>query len=318
MQKHISVREILKAYGTMVAALIIIVVFSLLRPDAFFTLQNLVNISRQISLLVIVALGATLIMVMDEFDLSLGSLASLGGIIGATLSVLGVSIPLAILAAVLGCAIIGLFSGWLITKFNVLSFITTLAMSTVITGIIFWITGGSTVFQGVPKSYRYVGTSMVLGIPLLTIIMLGLTVLFWFIMRHTPFGRKLYAIGGNRKAAMVSGINVKRMKIIAFALCAGLSGLAGVLLSSRLGSAHPSGGDGLFLQAYAAVFLGKTMFRQGVANIWGTLVGAIILGVLANGLTIMQVPTFMQDLLTGCIIILALVMQKIGAGGKNE
>ena len=318
MQKRISIREILKAYGTMVAALIIIIVFSILRPDAFFTVQNLVNISRQISLLVIVALGATLIMVMDEFDLSLGSLASLGGIIGATLSVLGVSIPIALLAAVLGCAIIGFFSGWLITKFNVLSFITTLAMSTIITGIIFWITGGSTVFQGVPKSYRYVGTTMVFGVPLLTIIMLVLTILFWFIMRHTPFGRKLYAIGGNQKAAMVSGINVKRMKIIAFSLCAGLSGLAGVLLSSRLGSAHPSGGDGLFLQAYAAVFLGKTMFRQGVANIWGTLVGAIILGVLANGLTIMQVPTFMQDLLTGCIIILALVMQKIGAGGKNE
>ena len=318
MQKRISIREILKAYGTMVAALIIIIVFSILRPDAFFTVQNLVNISRQISLLVIVALGATLIMVMDEFDLSLGSLASLGGIIGATLSVLGVSIPIALLAAVLGCAIIGFFSGWLITKFNVLSFITTLAISTIITGIIFWITGGSTVFQGVPKSYRYVGTTMVFGVPLLTIIMLVLTVLFWFIMRHTPFGRKLYAIGGNQKAAMVSGINVKRMKIIAFSLCAGLSGLAGVLLSSRLGSAHPSGGDGLFLQAYAAVFLGKTMFRQGVANIWGTLVGAIILGVLANGLTIMQVPTFMQDLLTGCIIILALVMQKIGAGGKNE
>ena len=107
-------------------------------------------------------------------------------------------------------------------------------------------------------------------------------------------------------------------KNIAFAICAGLSGLAGVLLSSRLGSAHPSGGDGLFLQAYAAVFLGKTLSREGVANIWGTLVGSIILGVLANGLTIMQVPSFMQDLLTGCIIILALMVQKIGTGRKNE
>lgn len=313
-----KIRDALKHYGTMMAAVIIILVFSLLRPDAFFTLQNLVNISRQISLLVIVAIGATLIMVMEEFDLSLGALASLGGIIGATLAVSGVPILFAMLAAVLGCALIGLFSGWLITKFNVLSFITTLAMSTIITGIIFAITGGSTVFQGVPRSYRSVGTSMVLGIPLLTIIMLLLTVLFWFIMRHTPFGRKLYAIGGNQKAALVSGIPVKRMKVIAFALCAGLSGLAGVLLSSRLGSAHPSGGDGLFLQAYAAVFLGKTMFLGGVANIWGTLVGSIILGVLANGLTIMQVPTFMQDLLTGCIIIMALVLQKIGAKTDDE
>lgn len=318
MQRKLSISDFLKTYGTILAAVVIILVFSILRPKAFFTLTNLINISRQISLLVIVGIGATMIMVMDEFDLSLGSLASLGGIIGATLAVRGASIPFSLLGAVLGCVLIGFISGWLVTRFNVLSFITTLAMSTIITGIIFWITGGSTIFQGVPKSYRFLGTTSVLGVPLLTVIMLVLTVVFWFIMRHTTYGRKLYAIGGNQKAAQVSGINVKKMKVIAFSLCAGLSGLAGLLLSSRLGSAHPSGGDGLFLQAYAAVFLGKTMFKGGVANIWGTLVGSIILGVLANGLTIMQVPTFMQDLLTGCIIILALVVQKIGTGGKNE
>lgn len=315
-KNHVS--DFLKAYGTMLAAVLIIIVFSILRPDAFFTVNNLINISRQISLLVIVAIGATLIMVMDEFDLSLGSLASLGGVVGATLAVHGVPIALCFVAAVVACALIGLLSGWLVTKFNILSFITTLAMSTIITGLIFWLTGGSTIFQNVPKTFRYVGATSVLGIPLLTIIMLVLVVLFWFIMRHTAYGRKLYAIGGNQKAARVAGIPVKSLKRIAFSLCAGLSGLAGVLLASRLGSAHPSGGDGLFLQAYAAVFLGKTMFREGVANIWGTLVGSIILGVLANGLTILQVPTFMQDLLTGCIIILALILQKMGRGSKND
>ena len=318
MENQRQISGFLKKYGTLLAAALIILAFSLLRPDAFFTMGNLVNISRQISLLVIVAIGATLIMVMDEFDLSLGSLASLGGVVGATLAVQGVAIPLCFLAAVVSCALVGFCSGWLVTKFNVLSFITTLAMSTIITGLIFWITGGSTIFQDIPKSYRYIGSTSVLGVPLLTLIMLALTVLFWFVMRHTTYGRKLYAIGGNQKAAKVSGINVRWMKNIAFALCAGLAGLAGVLLSSRLGSAHPSGGDGLFLQAYAAVFLGKTMFQDGVANVWGTLVGAIILGVLANGLTILQVPTFMQDLLTGCIIILALILQKLGNGGKND
>ena len=318
MENRVNAGSFLKKYGTLLAAAIIIAVFSLMRPDAFFTMSNLINISRQISLLVIVAVGATLIMVMDEFDLSLGSLASLGGILGATLAVRGVPIVLCFLLAVVGCALVGFVSGWLVTKFNILSFITTLAMSTIITGIIFWITGGSTIFQDIPKGFRYIGSTNVLGIPLLTIIMLLLTVLFWFVMRHTAYGRKLYAIGGNQKAARVSGINVRWMKNIAFSLCAALSGLAGVLLASRLGSAHPSGGDGLFLQAYAAVFLGKTMFQDGVANIWGTLVGSVILGVLANGLTILQVPTFMQDLLTGCIIILALILQKLGGGGKNE
>ena len=318
MENQRQISGFLKKYGTLLAAALIILAFSLLRPDAFFTMGNLVNISRQISLLVIVAIGATLIMVMDEFDLSLGSLASLGGVVGATLAVQGVAIPLCFLAAVVSCALVGFCSGWLVTKFNVLSFITTLAMSTIITGLIFWITGGSTIFQDIPKGYRYIGSTSVLGVPLLTLIMLVLTVLFWFVMRHTTYGRKLYAIGGNQKAAKVSGINVRWMKNMAFALCAGLAGLAGVLLSSRLGSAHPSGGDGLFLQAYAAVFLGKTMFQDGVANVWGTLVGAIILGVLANGLTILQVPTILQDLLTGCIIILALILQKLGNGGKND
>ena len=151
MEKRFNAGSILKKYGTMIAAALIIATFSALRPDAFFTVGNLINIGRQISLLVIVALGATLIMVMDEFDLSLGSLASLGGILGATLAVRGVPIALCFLLAVVGCALVGFVSGWLVTRFNILSFITTLAMSTIITGIIFWITGGSTIFQDIPK-----------------------------------------------------------------------------------------------------------------------------------------------------------------------
>ena len=205
-------------------------------------------------------------------------------------------------------------NGWIVTKFRVLSFITTLAMSTFLGGFTFWFTGGATVFQDIPKSFTYIGTKTVLGAPILSIIMLLLTVVFWFVMRHTAFGRKLYAIGGNEAASQVSGINVKKYKNLAFALCASLAALTGVLMASRLGSAHPTGGDGLFLQSYAAAFLGRTVFREGVPNIWGTFVGAAILGVLANGLTILQVPTFMQDLLTGCIIILAVVVQKIGRG----
>jgi len=143
--------------------------------------------------------------------------------------------------------------------------------------------------------------------------MVLLTVAFWFVMRHTSFGRKLYAIGGNEVASEVSGIKVKKYKILTFGLCSALAAFTGVLMSSRLGSAHPTGGDGLFLQAYAAVFIGRTIFSEGVPNIWGTFAGAAILGILANGLTILQVPTFMQDLITGFIIIAAVVFQKLGS-----
>lgn len=314
MNKKITFSEVMRAYGTIFAGIIIVIAFSILRPDAFFTMGNFINITRQISLLVIIGLGATLVMSVEEFDLSVGAVASLGGVIAAKMAVAGLPMLLCFVVPVAVCFIIGLVNGWIVTRFKVLSFITTLAMSTIIGGFTFWFTGGATVFQNIPKSFTYIGTKSLIGLPLLSIIMILLTVLFWFIMRHTAFGRKLYAIGGNEAASQVSGINVKKHKNLAFALCAALAALTGVLMASRLGSAHPTGGDGLFLQSYAAAFLGRTVFKEGVPNIWGTFVGAAILGVLANGLTIMQVPTFMQDLLTGCIIILAVVVQKIGRG----
>lgn len=317
MNKNNSLSELTKAYGTIFAGILIIIIFSFLRPDAFFTYGNLINITRQISLLVIIALGATLVMCVDEFDLSIGALASLGGVIAAKMAAAGMAIVLCFVAPIIICFIIGLINGWIVTKFKVLSFITTLAMSTIVAGFTFWFSGGATIFQNIPRSFTIIGSRNVLRIPILSIVMILLVLLLWFIMRHTAFGRKLYAIGGNVTASQISGINVKKYKNIAFALCAALAGLAGVLMASRLGSAHPTGGDGLFLQSYAAVFIGRTVSKEGVPNMWGTFVGAAILGIIANGLTIMQVPTFMQDLLTGCIIIFAVVAQKIGSGDSK-
>ncbi|HYE82642.1 MAG TPA: ABC transporter permease [Clostridia bacterium] len=314
MIKKNKLSDLFRAYGTIFAGIIIVISFSILRPDAFFTVGNLINITRQISLLVVIALGATLVMCVDEFDLSVGALASLGGVIAAKMAVAGFPIILCFAAPVVICFGIGLANGWIVTRFKVLSFITTLAMSTILGGFTFWFTGGATVFQNIPREFTFAGSKSMLGIPILSIIMLLLTVVFWFVMRHTAFGRKLYAIGGNEAASRVAGINVKKYKNLAFAICAALAALTGVMMASRLGSAHPTGGDGLFLQAYAAAFLGRTVFKEGVPNIWGTFAGAAILGILANGLTILQVPTFMQDLLTGCIIILAVIVQKIGRG----
>ena len=311
--KKIDYNEILKSYGTVIAGVLITIVFAILRPDSFATVGNLINISRQISLLVVIAIGATLIMSLEEFDLSVGAMASLGGVLAARMAVAGYPLILAFIAPIFVGLVIGFVNGWIVTKFKVLSFIITLAMSTILAGFTFWFTGGSTVFENIPKNFKYIGTTNVLGLPLLTIIMVLLTVAFWFVMRHTSFGRKLYAIGGNEVASEVSGIKVKKYKILTFGLCSALAAFTGVLMSSRLGSAHPTGGDGLFLQAYAAVFIGRTIFSEGVPNIWGTFAGAAILGILANGLTILQVPTFMQDLITGFIIIAAVVFQKLGS-----
>lgn len=306
--------QLLRTYGTVIAALLIIFGFSALSPASFATLSNAVNVSRQISFLVIISLGATLVMAVGEFDLSVGAMASFGGVFSAKLAVQGVPLWAAFLIPLGVAFIIGLLNGWIVTQFRVLSFITTMAMGTILGGFTFWFTGGTTIFENIPPAFRYLGQSEWLGIPVLSFLMFVLTVIFWFVMVHTAFGRRLYALGGNEAASRIAGINVGTNKNLAFAICAALAALAGILMASRLGSAHPTGGNGLFLPAYAAAFLGMTSFKEGVPNIWGTFVGAAIIGILANGLTILEVPTFMQDVITGAIVISAVILQKLGRG----
>lgn len=307
-----SLSRLLRRYGTVLAALIIVGAFSVLSPTAFFSLENAVNISRQISFLVIIAIAATFVMVVGEFDLSVGALASLGGVLAAQLAVRGVPPALCFALAALAGLAVGLINGLLVTGFRLLSFITTLAMGTVLGGLVFWMTGGSTVFENIPDSFSVLGRLRLLGVPALSLVMLAVTLAAWFVLTHTPVGRRLYAVGGNEAAARVAGIATDRHKTLAFAVSGLLVAFTGALLASRLGSAQPTGGNGLFLPAYAAAFLGMTAFKDGVPNVFGTLLGALIIGLLANGLTILQVPTFLQDVITGVIVILAVIVQKLG------
>lgn len=312
--KSIGFKKALQSYGTIIALALIIAVFSVLSPASFFTVNNFLNISRQISLLVIISIGATLVMSINEFDLSVGSMASLGGVMAALMAVAGVPMPLCFILPVLISLVIGWINGWIVARFRVLSFITTLGMSTVLSGVIYWLTGGATVFQNIPKSFAWLGTFKLGSIPLLSVLMVLFVVVFWFIMRHTVLGRKMYAIGGGEETAKIAGIDVRRYKNVAFALCAVLACVTGMLIASRVGSANTTAGDGYFLKAYAAVFIGCTVSQKGVPNIVGTLIGAAILGILANGLTMLQMPSYMQDIITGGIIIFAVIMQKLGKG----
>lgn len=309
-----KLKKVFQSYGTIVALIAIIVTFSILSPKSFFTVNNAINITRQIALLVLISIGATMVMSINEFDLSVGAVASLGGVMAALMAVAGVPLPLCFILPVLISAAIGWINGWIVSRFRVLSFITTLGMSTILSGIIYWLTGGATVFQKIPKGFTWLGTYKIGSIPLLSVIMVLFVVVFWFIMRHTILGRKMYAIGGNEEAAKVSGINVRLYKNIAFALCAVLGCITGMLIASRVGSANTTAGDGYFLKSYAAVFIGCTVSKKGVPNVIGTLIGAAILGILANGLTMLQMPTYMQDIITGFIIIFAVIMQKVGRG----
>lgn len=309
-----SLRKCLQSYGTILALAFILLVFSLIRPASFCTLTNFINITRQISLLVMISLGATLVMSVNEFDLSVGSMASLGGVMAALLAVKGLPMVACFALPVLVSVVIGALNGWIVARFRVLSFITTLGMSTVLSGIIYRLSGGATIFEGIPKSFSTLGTTKFGRIPLLSILMVVFVAVFYFLMQHMTLGRKLYAIGGNEETARIAGIRVKRYKTIAFALCGAMACVTGMLIASRVGSANTTAGDGYFLQSYAAVFIGCTVSRKGVPNVLGTLVGAAILGVLANGLTMLQMPTYMQDIITGAIIVLAVIAQKLGRG----
>lgn len=309
-----KIKKVFQSYGTIVALIAIIVIFSILSPGSFFTINNAINITRQIALLVLISIGATMVMSINEFDLSVGTMASLGGVMSALLAVAGLPLPVCFILPIFISAIIGWINGWIVAKFRVLSFITTLGMSTVLAGVIYWLTGGATVFQNIPKDFKWLGTFKIGAIPLLSIIMIVFVIVFWYIMRHTVLGRKLYAIGGNEEAAKVSGINVQLYKNIAFTLCAVMGCITGMLIASRVGSANTTAGDGYFLKSYAAVFIGCTVSKKGVPNVIGTLIGAAILGILANGLTMLQMPSYMQDIITGAIIIFAVIMQKVGKG----
>jgi len=309
--------RLMQRYGTIFAGIIIVIIFCILNPNAFMTFQNMINISRQISLLVVISLGATLVMTVEEFDLSVGTVASFGGLLAAKLALGGMPISVSFIIPLIFALGIGLLNGFLITHFKVLSFITTLGTSTVISGITYWLTNGASISVGLPAAFKFFSAVSFGPIPLLSVIMIVLAFIFWFVMEHMSFGRKLYAIGGNQNASEIAGLKVSLNKNLAYGLCSVLAAFTGVLMASRIGSATPTSGDGMMLSSYAAVFLGKTMFKNGVPNIWGTFVGAAIIGILANGLTILRAPTFLQDVLTGSIIVLAVVVPKLSKGTRS-
>ena len=305
-------KQWLRTYATLGALLLVCAVFAYLSPQAFATLDNAINVTRQIAFLVLIAVGATFVMAAGEFDLSVGAMASFAGVMAAQLAVSGMDVTAAVVLTLGLCSVMGMFNGWLVGYFGVLSFITTLATGTLLSGLTFWLTGGSTVFENIPETFSWLGRAVFSGLPGPSWVMLGCVACAYVVMHHTVFGRQVYAVGGNERAARLAGISVLWHKVGAFGLCALAAAVAGVLLASRLGSAHPTGGNGLFLPAYAAAFLGTTVVRSATPHMLGSLLGAATLGILANGLTILNVPSFLQDMLTGAIVVAAVVSQKWG------
>jgi ribose transport system permease protein len=300
--------------GTALAALLIITaVIAVLEPQ-FFTSSNLLNIGRQASVLVIVACGMTMVILSGAIDLSVGSAIALCSVVGASLATnVGLSAPLTIVIVIgLGTGI-GAVKGALIAWGGINSFIVTLGMMTVLRGMALTFTGGYPI-SGVPDAVRFLGFGVVGGVPMPLIVAAVVFVLVALILSRTVLGRHIYAIGGNETSSLIAGVPVNLTKLMVFVVSGALCGLASVVLLGRLGAGLPTAAQGMELDAIAAVILGGSSLFGGRGSVFGTLFGALILAVLQNGLNLMGVNSFIIQILSGVIIILAVLLDRFRLG----
>jgi ribose transport system permease protein len=293
-------------YGTIIGLLAMIFFFSINAPTTFFSKANALNILSQASLTAIISAGLTFTLVVGEFDLSIGNVASFVGLVVAGLMAKeGLSIPASIALALLIGAAIGLVNGVLVTKIRINAVIATIGVGTTLTGIGFSYSAFP-IAVGMPRAFTEVSLGrLFLGLPNPVLLMLIVLVVLWTILNKTDIGQKMQAVGGNIEAARLSGIRVDRIKMFAFATAGFCAALTGILLSSLLGSGTLAAADGYLLDAFAAVFLGSATLREGQFHIVGTLVGVLVLAVGFNGLSIFGAPTYFQPIFKGVVLILA-------------
>lgn len=301
-------------YATIIGLALMIVIFSILSPDAFPTLNNFVNVLNQASLATIIAGGLTLAVVVGELDLSIGYAASLHGVLVTGLIVhdkLPIALALVIVLA-LG-ALIGVVNGLIVTKLRVNSVIATLGVGTIIVGLAFAYSSGVPIVAGVPEGFLQLSLGRWLfGIPNPIIIMAVVVVGLWVLVERTAIGQEIQAVGGNPIAARLAGISVDRIKILGFVISAVCAALTGALLAARLGSGTTNAGDSYLLTAFAAVFLGSATLRDGEFHVLGTFIGTLIIVFGFNGLNIFGAPTFSQYVFQGTILVVAVALSSLG------
>jgi ribose transport system permease protein len=306
-------------------ALVLMVVFLSVKAENFLTMGNGLNILSQISVNLCLSIGMTLIILTGGIDLSVGAVLALSGAVaagllknGLTLAWLGVQLQFTSFGAVLAGVAVGLVLGWsngmLITRFKLPPFVATLGMLSIARGLTMRWTGGFPI-NGLGPVFGTIGTGYWLGVPMMVWISAGLMGLFYIICKHTTLGRYIYAVGGNERAAGFSGLNVNRIKVWVYALGGALSGLAGLLLMSRLDSATPNAGIGFELDSIAAVVIGGTSLSGGRGSVLGTALGCLIIGVLNNGLVLLGVDATWQLVIKGVVIILAVIVDRAGEKG---
>ncbi|GAB1583758.1 ABC transporter permease [Phyllobacterium phragmitis] len=308
---------IIQEYGIFIAFLLLALVLSV-SNEYFLTAGNISNVLLQTSINGILAIGMTFVILTRGIDLSVGSVVALAGIVSAsfatTSSTAGVpgapysafiALPIGLLVGIACGSIVGI----IVSRFAVPAFVATLGMLSAARGMTLLYGGGRPVPALTPE-FRWIGTGNILGIPMPVVLLAIVFLVSWWVLNRTRFGRYIYAAGGNPHAAVTSGINVSRLRLLVYIISGGLAGLAGMLLSARTGSALPQAGISYELDAIAAVVIGGTSLSGGVGRITGTLVGALIIGVMNNGLDLMGVQSYYQQVLKGALIVGAVMLDQ--------
>ncbi|MEI7956450.1 MAG: ribose ABC transporter permease [Verrucomicrobiota bacterium] len=291
----------LKSWGLAIALVLISLALSLAKPG-FLTIPNLLNVMRQISINGILAVGVTYVILTGGVDLSLGSLVAVSGVVAASLAhpnqhVLALPVLLGVLTGTFGGAV----NGWVVTRGKVAPFIATLGMMTVARGLALVLSSGRPV-SNLSLEFTHLGGDLA-GVPIPVIVLAAIACLSAVFLQNLRLGRYIYAVGGNEIAATASGINVAAVKMFSYATCGALAGVAGVVLAARITTGQPNAGVGYELDAIAAVVIGGTSLSGGVGSIGGTILGALLIGVINNGLDLLNVTSYYQSIVKGVIIV---------------
>lgn len=303
-----DIKSLLFKYKSLIGLLILCIVISVLTPR-FLTIPNILNVFTQVSVNAIIAVGMCFVILTGGIDLSVGSTLAISGAIAASLAQKNVNIVLILVATVIIGGLIGLINGIIVAKGKIQAFIVTLATMTVFRGVTYVYTNGTPI-SGLGTNFTFVGNGTIIGIPLPVIIIAIVALIAWYVLTQTRYGRYVYAVGGNEDSSRLSGINTDKIKALVYVLSGAAAALSAIVVTSRIGSASPNAGSGFELDAIAAVVLGGTSLSGGEGSLTGTIIGAMIIGVLNNGLNLMNVSPFYQSIVKGLVILLAVMLDK--------
>lgn len=294
-------------YSGVYVMLLLIVVFSILRPETFATMTNLKIVASEAAITALITMGLTIALATDAFDISIGATMSWAIVFVAWLqSVHGVNPVVAITLTLLTGVIIGLVNGFIVTKLHVTPIIATMGTSAVITALAFWRADGRSIVENIPSSFKNLARGEILGIPITVVYLVIVAALLYYLMEHTPRGRFMYATGGNEAAAKLAGIKTGQMQVVAFVISGVVAAAAGVLLTAKVGSAGINTGTPYLLPAFAGAFLGSTQIKRGRFNVLGTLLAVYLLATGVKGLQLIwPAAVWVKDLFTGVTLIVA-------------